>query len=163
MLRRGRDLRSCHIPPAVSILSNSSELNDTTIWQNRHSSLQDSLPSQSFSSLNRALCQSCHEQFPLLFLFAHVGFIPCQAFDDIQQVQLCPLFLPEHGPLLLIELNETSLRHSRPSLLLIQSSKFVNTLYLAWSACASSPPPWPCPLSFICPYISHSIKPDFKS
>lgn len=133
-----------------------------TTWQNRPSSLQDLLPSQSLSSLSRALCQSCQEQLPLLFLFAHVGFIPCQAFDDMQQVQLCPPFLPEHGPLLLAELKENSPTHSRPSLLLIQSSKFVNTLDLAWSYCASSPPPWRSVLSFICPYTPHSRKPDLS-
>lgn len=101
-----------------------------TIWQNQPSSFHSLLPSQSFSSLNRAWCQLCHEPFPLLFLFACVGFIPCQAFDDIQQVQLCPLFLPEHGPLLLTELNENFPRYSRPSLPLIQSLSFVNTLTL---------------------------------
>lgn len=76
MLGRGKALPSGHIPPAVSILSNSFELNAVTIWQNQPSSFHSLLPSQPASSLHRALCQLCHEQFPLPFPFCLCWFHP---------------------------------------------------------------------------------------
>lgn len=57
--------------------------------------LQHWLPFQSLSLLNKALRLCVIVNF--LFLLPHVDFISCQAFNDIQQVQLCPLFLPERG------------------------------------------------------------------
>lgn len=142
----------------VSSISNSLELNDMTIWQNQVSGLESIPVFFFFPSFNTALHQLCHEQFPLLFLFAHISFIPCQAFDDIQQVQLCLLFLPEHGPGLLIEFNRNFQGNqalSSINLIFKLHHPVMKLLFLAWSYSSSSslPRPWPNLLSLLTPLI----------
>ena len=138
----------CHIPPAISIFSNSFEWNDITIWQNQPS-FQDLCPFQPFSSFNRALHQLCHEQFPLLFLFSS----PSTTFNRYNFV-----FFSWLSMVLYCLQNWMRTLQSIAGPLFYVANLQTSSHCLAWRHCSSFTSFMAIPTSFICPDTSHSRK-----